>query len=303
MLSTPIDKYITGAHNEDETPSFILQNPVMDFSPVVRQQLSDFERLKSLRDVDILSRGFPSLEDISWLDASQLSALHQMVSKELAIIQGPPGTGKTFTSVQAIKVMLASRRKRPGRNPPIIVAAQTNHALDQLLGHCLEANAKILRLGSRSDREDMKPYSLYEVRRRHSRGGGGKQFRQLENDRDDNIERVQTLVNRVFGDSLINPCELHDHGIINKAQMDSLYDDEMETSPELEKLGPFSLWLGDSRIPARIIRDRKPLVSEALEADEDFDYEHDVENIAYDEEDADRINGREIKLMHVWTGK
>ncbi|KAK3355192.1 P-loop containing nucleoside triphosphate hydrolase protein [Neurospora tetraspora] len=290
-------------HKKDETPSFIHQNPIMDFSPVVRQPLADFEKLKSLRDFNILSGALPDVEDISLLDPSQLSALHRMVSKELAIIQGPPGTGKTFTSVEAIKVMLASRRKRPGRNPPLIVAAQTNHALDQLLGHCLDANVKILRLGSRSDREDMRPYSLYETRRKCSRGGGGKRFRELEDDRHTNINRVQALVNSVFGDSLIDPRELHAHGIITEAQLESLYDEEMETSPELEKLGPFSLWLGDSRIPAQIIRDRQPLVSETLEADEDFDYERDVENIAYDEEDADRINGREVKLMHVWTGK
>ncbi|EAA29919.2 suppressor of ascus dominance 3 [Neurospora crassa] len=304
QADTPIDKYITGSHRGNETPSFIYQSPIMDFSSVVRQPLADLEKLKSLREFNVLSGLLPKdVESISFLDASQLSALHRMVSKELAIIQGPPGTGKTFTSVEAIKVMLASRRKCPGHNPPLIVAAQTNHALDQLLGHCLEANAKILRLGSRSEREDMRPYSLYEMRRKCSRGGGGKRFRELEDDRHTNIDRVEALVDSVFGDSLIDPRQLHAHGIITEAQLESLYDDEMETSPELEKLGPFSLWLGDSRIPARIVRDRQPLISETLEADEDFDYERDVENIAYDEEDADRINGKEIKLMHIWTGK
>ncbi|KAK1777383.1 P-loop containing nucleoside triphosphate hydrolase protein [Copromyces sp. CBS 386.78] len=306
QADTPIDKYITGSHKKNETPSFISQHPTMDFTSVLRQPLADLERLKAMREFNVLSGSLTIPEDaegISFLDASQLSALHQMVSKELAIIQGPPGTGKTFTSVEAIKIMLASRRKRPGPNPPIIVAAQTNHALDQLLGHCLDANAKILRLGSRSDREDMRPYSLYEVRRKCSRGGGGKRFRELEDDRHNTIHRVEALVNSVFGDNLIDPRELHTHGIITEKQLKSLYDEELETIPELEKLGPFSLWLGDSRIPARIIRDRQPLVSETLEADEDFDYERDVENIAYDEEDADRINGKEIKLMHVWTGK
>lgn len=278
----------------------------MDLSSVLRQPHANHDRLKSMREYNVLSESLPipeDAEDVSVLDASQLSALHQMVSKELAIIQGPPGTGKTFTSVEAIKVMLASRRKRPGPNPPLIVAAQTNHALDQLLGHCLDANVKILRLGSRSDREDMKPHSLYQVRKKCSRGGGGKRFRELENERFANIECVEALVNSVFGDSLIDPRELYSHGIITKEQEDSLYKDDLETCPELEKLGPFALWLGDSRIPARIIRDRQPPVSETPEADEDFDFERDVENIAYEEEDADRINGKEIKLMHVWTGK
>lgn len=302
MLSTPIDKYITGSHKELETPSFICQNPIMDFTPVVCQPQADFERLKSLRELNILSGALPE-NGITLLDESQLTALHRMVSKELAIIQGPPGTGKTFTTEQAIKVMLASRQKRAGCNPPIIVAAQTNDALDQLLSRCVDAHAKILRLGSRSGREDMRQYGLYEVRRRCSRGGGGKRFRELEDDRHNNLHNVQALINSVFGDSLIDPRQLHAHGIITEAQLESLYDEEMETSPELEKLGPFSLWLGDSRIPARIIRDRQPLVTEILEADEDFDYERDVENIAYDEEDADRIHGKEIKLMHVWTGK
>lgn len=33
-------------------------------------------------------------EDGCGLDDSQASALHRMLSKELAIVQGPPGTGK-----------------------------------------------------------------------------------------------------------------------------------------------------------------------------------------------------------------
>ncbi|KAK3396039.1 P-loop containing nucleoside triphosphate hydrolase protein [Sordaria brevicollis] len=303
QTDTPIDKYITGSHKEPETPSFIRQNPIMDLTPVVRQPLTDFERLKSLRELNILSEALPD-NDITLVDESQLTALHRMVSKELAIIQGPPGTGKTFTTEQAIRVMLASRQKRAGRKqPPIIVAAQTNDALDQLLGRCVDAGAKILRLGSRSGKEDMRQYGLYEMRRRCSRGGGGKRLRELDERRRDIISNVQALVDSVFGDSLIDPRQLHAHGVITEAQLDSLYDEELETSPELEKLGPFSLWLGESRIPARIIRDRQPLVPEIMEPDEDFDYERDVENIAYDEEDADRIHGKEIKLMHVWTGK
>ena len=48
----------------------------------------------------------------------------------LALVQGPPGTGKTYVGLKAVRILLDNL---PG---PIVIACQTNHALDQFLEGC-----------------------------------------------------------------------------------------------------------------------------------------------------------------------
>ena len=43
------------------------------------------------------------------------------------------GTGKTFTAIQITKILLENKKLR--QNKPIMFVCQTNHALDQMLGH------------------------------------------------------------------------------------------------------------------------------------------------------------------------
>lgn len=50
-----------------------------------------------------------------------------MLTCRLALIQGPPGTGKTYVGLKAVKVLLDNLPFK------IVVACQTNHALDQFL--------------------------------------------------------------------------------------------------------------------------------------------------------------------------
>lgn len=61
------------------------------------------------------------------LHKSQYEAIKRILSKRLALVQGPPGTGKTYIGLAAVKILL---KNLPG---PIIIACQTNHALDQFL--------------------------------------------------------------------------------------------------------------------------------------------------------------------------
>lgn len=85
-----------------------------------------------------------------------------MLTKKLAIIQGPPGTGKTYVSVLALRVMLSNMKPD---DPPIIVASQTNHALDQILTHASHFERQYIRLGARSSDPEIKKRTLYNVRR------------------------------------------------------------------------------------------------------------------------------------------
>ncbi|TFA99058.1 Helicase required for RNAi-mediated heterochromatin assembly 1 [Trichoderma ghanense] len=100
-------------------------------------------------------------------DQSQKQAFDIMSTQALSIVQGPPGTGKTFTSVVAIRGFVETQKAAaPGsRRAPIIISAQTNHALDQILDLCLDHNVgKILRLGGQSRSEFVSRHSLFNIR-------------------------------------------------------------------------------------------------------------------------------------------
>lgn len=111
--------------------------------------------------VNIL-QGFPQ-SPTGDLDTTQWAALEQILTKKLSIIQGPPGTGKTFVSVFALKILLSNMRSS---DPPIFVAAQTNHALDQLLNHISTFEGNYIRLGARSSDPEIKKRTLFAVRQR-----------------------------------------------------------------------------------------------------------------------------------------
>ncbi|KAK3330716.1 P-loop containing nucleoside triphosphate hydrolase protein [Apodospora peruviana] len=301
QTDTPLDKYLTGTHTTDRAPEFVRENPVMDLSSVAHKSSDvDPARIEALKDYDVLD-GPPDVMNITTLDNSQLAALHRMVSTELAIVQGPPGTGKTFTSVEAIKVMIATRRSCSG--PPIIVAAQTNHALDQLLTHCLDSGAKIARVGGRTESERIQEHTVFQIRQSYP----PRPDRNVESSRRATSDAIGTLVDDIFGDNLLNPEALLKAGIITQAQYDSLHDETMESDALATRLGPFSLWLGDDLIPAEILRHKHHSQSQLDEAAAkliaEWEFDGDLENIADDEDDLDRIRGTLVELAHVWTGK
>ena len=74
------------------------------------------------------------------LDASQVRALHHVLTNRLAIVQGPPGTGKTFIGVRLVRLLLSMKAHdgTPLCNGPILVLTYKNHALDDFLMDCLK---------------------------------------------------------------------------------------------------------------------------------------------------------------------
>ncbi|KAK7755474.1 hypothetical protein SLS62_002403 [Diatrype stigma] len=98
----------------------------------------------------------------STLDTTQSIALLDSLSRCLALVQGPPGTGKSYTGEKLIKVLLAN--KKAAKLGPILCVCYTNHALDQLLEHLLDAGVKqIVRIGSRSKSERLEKVNLRVV--------------------------------------------------------------------------------------------------------------------------------------------
>lgn len=300
--SSPLMKYLMGVYTTETPAEFVRESPVMDLSPIAHLASVPASQVKLLRTHNILENGIPSLgDDVTTLDSSQVQALERILSQELAIIQGPPGTGKTFTSVEAIKIMVATRRRFGG--PPVIVASQTNHALDSLLSRCVAAGVKVIRIGSRASTEEMQERSIYMARMRRP-GKPSDGYRSNESARRKGIDSIQDLVDRIFGDRLLDPKLLREMDIITDTQYQSLFDSSMEMDPSFQKLGVFSLWLGESLIPARILRDRytaNPQQEDPLL--EEFEIEGDLQHIAEEDEENDRIKGHFIPLSHVWSGK
>ncbi|PQE15630.1 DEAD box helicase protein [Rutstroemia sp. NJR-2017a BBW] len=157
-------KYLVEMNKDITAPNTLKERSHLDLRSIAR--LDPDEPLTRDEDdelcsYDVLDK-FPSLPK-SGMDESQLAACERMLTKSLAIVQGPPGTGKTFTSVQALKAILNNTRTW---DSPIIIAAQTNHALDQLLVHISNFELKFARLGSRYDKSKrvIAERTLYELR-------------------------------------------------------------------------------------------------------------------------------------------
>jgi len=161
------------------------------------------------------------------MDPSQLLAFKNMMNKKVAIVQGPPGTGKTFVSVSALKVMLSNLQ--PGE-PPIIVSAQTNHALDQLLNHVLKFEPNIVRLGGRCDKgnKEILERTLYHLK-------GSEAGRKIEN-MGQGLKPTQVglelkghaiveVLNPLLSQNLVTAETFLQWGVICQEQYDSLYQD------------------------------------------------------------------------------
>jgi hypothetical protein len=109
------------------------------------------------------------------LDDLQAEAVVHALRTRLALIQGPPGTGKSFCGVGIIGVLLdndkfgvtfedgVAHRFKPDLGP-ILAVCYTNHALDQLLEHLVKSGVeKVIRIGSQSKSEILKPLNLNKV--------------------------------------------------------------------------------------------------------------------------------------------
>ncbi|KAG8160778.1 hypothetical protein KVR01_009042 [Diaporthe batatas] len=259
--TSPLDKYLLRLDTHDSLARHISQEPHLDLSCLVTQ-LTQAQQQRALGSQDLervvyqqvaekyqecdMSRPLSKqgIQPQTSLDASQLQALQRMVSKELAVVQGPPGTGKTFTSVQALNVILSNRQLG---DPPVIIAAQTNHALDQLLIYCHEAGAKILRVGGRTGNEIIKERTVYNLRQSLGKGGidGRLKYKSLEKQRLQIIEELKTVVDGVFGgQELLDPQALLDAGVINEAQFNSLSNEGWEDDDE----PGMQAWLSEERI-------------------------------------------------------
>ena len=114
---------------------------------------------------------WPSADELE-LDKSQLVAIKMALTQEIAVIQGPPGTGKTYIGYKIVQTLLQNRHIwDPNCTSPILVMCYTNHALDQFLEGIIhhkidnDRTPKIVRIGGRSQSEEIQKCNLKNVRR------------------------------------------------------------------------------------------------------------------------------------------
>jgi helicase required for RNAi-mediated heterochromatin assembly 1 len=237
-------------------------------------------------------------------DPSQKVAFDFMTSRELAIIQGPPGTGKTFTSTVALESYF--RTLRAGREhesiPPILVAAQTNHALDQLLDRCSSFQAVIARLGGRTEDETISTRTLYNIRRESKLARNAIRG---ENARQKVLRRIQELLTDCFPAHLISAEEFCKEGLLTRDQFDSLNDNEWESAPMVNADG------GEYNVEASSIAQ---WLDGCIESDETYVYRPPVDQAealteegknlgqSKQESDKERLHGDFFPIKFYLTG-
>ncbi|CAN9458742.1 unnamed protein product [Alternaria alternata] len=295
----PMSKYLVHVQKEVDPPAYIKHNPYVNLSSLVSiEEGRDYENVNVLED-------WPTTSSHS-LDNSQSRALKRILTSELAIIQGPPGTGKTFVSVVALQIACNNLRKE---DAPIIVTAQTNHALDQLLRHTSQFEPNYIRLGGRSKDKEIKKRTLFEVRSelpRQKQPGSQKAQATIA------IRKLTTQLQVLLAPLEVNKVPL-DHkllrslGLITRDQAESL---EMESqctmgvSPSDSPGILMEQWLGRCLAPCD-----RPIGPEQFDwgyEEDDFEVEQlkelEAEAVAQDDDDIEALPGPLIQLSDNWKG-
>ena len=76
---------------------------------------------------------------------SQQQAIAAALKQRLTLIHGPPGTGKTHVACEIVRHKLQGEEKSP-----VLVAAETNMAVDNLTRKLLQLGMRVVRIGNRS---------------------------------------------------------------------------------------------------------------------------------------------------------
>ncbi|KAF2663224.1 P-loop containing nucleoside triphosphate hydrolase protein [Microthyrium microscopicum] len=281
----------------DNTPQHILDRPQANLSTVFGR---DYEN-HDLRDL-------PPPEQCT-LDKSQHEALQHVLTKPLAIIQGPPGTGKTHISVEALKILLD--RVDLARDPPIVIACQTNHALDQILRKVAEFEPNnFARVGGRSkDRGFIEPRTMKKLREtmsdkkwdpENARRRTAKDIVHLREDFgkllvpfSEGLQAVHFQIAQIIGKEHVQALEEGDKkwsGSTSKLRGDQIHDNILEwVGKHLARVDPpdfadDAVYEGDEEVfEPEAIRERE---AEAAGGDDD----------------VDKLKGTYIPLMQEWRG-
>lgn len=204
-----------------DPPRYLEEKRFYNLTSLVQSKLPDLKNIP-LESVDVLKR-FPTIHS-SGMDESQMLACKRVLTTSVGIVMGPPGSGKTFVSVAALRLLI--RNLEPG-DPPIIISAQTNHALDQLLTHISRFERNYLRLGGRynQDNVEIRERSLFHLRRVNHLPYKSRGVRAVHDAMERCVEAIKQTLSPLFTESMLAPDKLLEHGVISESQYKSLYDE------------------------------------------------------------------------------
>ncbi|KAK6343004.1 hypothetical protein TWF718_008382 [Orbilia javanica] len=246
-VNFPLNKILTLQNPKVGIPQFLKERPELNLATCFSDNDSG-----PLQSVNVL-KTFPSKDKIiTSMDKSQLEAVQRILTKELAIVQGPPGCGKTFVSTKSLAAMVASSK---AGDPPIIVACQTNHALDQLLRHVIDFEPLVVRLGGRTqDTGVVRERTLYNIRK--EAGNVNVQGSSIHRCRAKfrSFERTVRELIEGLGEKIVTPDHLLRCRIITQTQRDNLHKrtDEwakLSVGDKENSISPIVFWLRDALVP------------------------------------------------------
>ena len=256
---------------------------------------------EGFKELNVLRNWPQMVEESTTMDLTQMEALRRILTKQLAIVQGPPGTGKTFVSVQALRALVKTWKEG---DPPIIVTAQTNHALDQLLRHINVFEPNFVRLGGQTtDKENIAPRSLYNIKTREG-APMVRRHRLAKNDQKRCAKDLTTLLNPLMSSDPISPEALRDAHIITPEQCESFCRVERRWDGDLihgcdTAMGVF----GEDHIVRFNKIDFRLMPGQLEELDEDeLLPEEDLENFEDTDDDKfEELKGDYFQFQDGWT--
>ncbi|KAH8816936.1 P-loop containing nucleoside triphosphate hydrolase protein [Xylogone sp. PMI_703] len=241
----PLANHLVHLDTTIEPPAYLEENPFMNLTSLLSASPGDPHLIRQFENVNVLET-VPHIP-YQTMDDSQMEACTRMFTMSLAIIQGPPGTGKTFTSINALRIMLDNWCPE---DPPIVVAAQTNHAIDQLLDLVEKFEPEFLRLGGRSSKQNqaITNRTLHELRRTKDKAKY-RSIRAAYGELKLRVEEIKEYLAPLLESSLLSVDVLLKRGIITQSQSDSLHEDSWITAndPELPS-GSLSAWVGAGQL-------------------------------------------------------
>lgn len=300
----PLSEHVCHLNPSVGAPARLQENPILDLSAAAKQ-----EQKKDYEKIDV-TKEWPPAPNRS-LDNTQWEALQEILTKQLAIIQGPPGTGKTHVSKIAVEILQANRKRG---DPPMIIAAQTNHALDQLLGHISHFEPNYVRLGGRSTNPEVKKRALFEIRQKERIkqipgglfGRSNSHLTQQSKAMSSILESLSMpALDPYSTDQVSGPAALLKLGVLNEQQAKSLEDGATQWVSTTTSIGgPIQLWLDRALVPFEVKYAHDNYGFDEVE-DEDLEFEQLRENEdsagVNDEEDIELLKGPWIKVQEKFT--
>ncbi|KAL2849230.1 P-loop containing nucleoside triphosphate hydrolase protein [Aspergillus pseudoustus] len=298
--SFPLADHICFLEKDVKAPEYVRENAVIEIDSAVDDS-------KEERKVDVLNAWAHT--PFGDLDTTQWAALEQMLTKQLAIIQGPPGTGKTYVSVVALKILISNMK--PG-DPPIVVASQTNHALDQILTHVSRFERQYVRLGARSNNNEIKKRTLYSIRRDEpmpnfsggTAGSAHKKSKALFN----GISQILQPFHVANSHAPLPSSVFRKYGILTARQCESLEKGAsrwVTAGEEPDEIDPLVTWLGDQVVPFEVNYAMENFGFAEDEADLEYEQlkELEAEMGLNDEDEYDMLKGSYTNIREGYCGR